>query len=355
MGLDVTGKFRYPDPDPDWLAQLVEPIIDPALPIIDAHHHLWEEPGKRYLVDDLLADLGTGHAVNATVFAQCHYGYRNTGPEHLRPVGETERIATLATECASGSVDVCAGIIAFADLLDETHLEELLDAHATAAQSRLCGIRQSVARDDLFPDGVVLRPAPRGMLSDVRFRRSIRRIAGRGLVFDAMVYHAQLPELSALAAAIGEATIVLDHIGCILGVGPYRGRERETFEIWRRDVRALAALPNVYVKFGGLGMIVTGAEYHHATLPPTSSQLAHDWKPYFETCIEYFGPKRFMFESNFPVDKAMMSYPVLWNAYKRLAAEATATQKNDMFSNTAARVYRLTSTSRTDSANSRRR
>jgi L-fuconolactonase len=343
LPLEITGRYRYPDPDPRWLALRTEEVLEPSLPIVDAHHHLWEEPGKRYLAADLIDDLSSGHNVVATVFAQCHYGYRDHGPSHLRPVGETERVEALRGAIPPRSVqaDICAGIVGFADLLETRTFDEVLDAHLAAAPDRFRGVRQSVARDSHFPEGIVLRPAPAGMLSDPRFRDSLKRLASRSLSFDAMLYHEQIPELTELARAVDGATIVLDHIGCPLGVGFYSGRRRDTFDAWRRDILELAGCPNVYLKFGGLGMVIAGAGYHLADLPPTSLQLADDWRPRFEVCISSFGTRRCMFESNFPVDKAMYSYRVLWNAFKRLAQGASATEKADLFAGAAAAAYRL--------------
>jgi predicted TIM-barrel fold metal-dependent hydrolase len=75
--------------------------------------------------------------------------------------------------------------------------------------------------------------------------------------------------------------------------------------------------------------------------PAPSSQLAAEWKPYIETCIEAFGPRRCMFESNFPVDLGSCDYDVLWNAFKILAAGYSPDDKTALFSDTARRVYRL--------------
>jgi predicted TIM-barrel fold metal-dependent hydrolase len=344
MGLNVTGRYRYPDPKPAWLELLEEETLEPALPIVDAHHHLWEEPGNRYLLEDLLVDVACGHNLVATVFVQCHFGYRTSGPEQLRPVGETERIEALRRqgERERPRSRLCAGIVGFADLLAGDGIDEVLDAHFAAAPGHFCGVRQSFARDSHFPDGIVLRPAPAGMSADPRFRQALRRIARRGLCFDAMLYHEQIPELTCLARKVDEATIVLDHFGCPLGVGHYQGREADTFAAWRRDIRALAECPNVHVKLGGLGMVVTGAQWHLKDLPPSSTELAAAWRPWFDVCLEAFGTRRCLFESNFPVDKAMYSYQVLWNAFKRLAECASAAEKADLFKNTAARLYSLT-------------
>jgi L-fuconolactonase len=343
VGLDVTGQYKYPTPNRQWLALHAEEILEPALSIVDAHHHLWKEPGNPYLLDDLIADLNTGHNIVASIFVQCHFGYRDAGPEHLRPVGETERIEAIRRQALWRRPESlpCAGIVAFADLLAVDRLDEVLDAHLAASPGHFRGVRQSVARDSHFPDGIVLRPAPAGMLSDRRFRQGMRKLALRGLTFDAMLYHEQIPELTALAREIDDAAIILDHYGCPLGVGPYRGRERETFSVWRKYIAELARCPNVHVKIGGLGMIITGAEYHLHDTPPTSAQLASAWRPYFDACVEAFGTRRCLFESNFPVDKAMYSYDVLWNAFKRLTGGASDTEKADLFRETAARLYRV--------------
>ena len=344
MALDIAGRYRYPAPDLAWLDRHREPIIEPDLPIVDAHHHIWNEPGKTYLLDDLLQDLDSGHRIAATVFAQCHYAYRGQGPEHLRPVGETEAIEAVRREALLRRPEfhACAGIIGFADLLvEEALLAELLEAHLTASPDHFRGVRQSVARDRHFPDGIVLRPAAAGMLADKRFRRGLGQVAARGLSFDILLYHEQIPELTTLARSVEDATIILDHYGCPLGVGHYRSRTKETFEQWRADIVQLAACANVHLKLGGLGMIITGAEHHLAAAPPSSVELARAWRPYVETAIKAFGTQRCVFESNFPVDKAMFSYAVLWNAFKRLSSGASASERADLFRNNAVRLYRL--------------
>ena len=350
MGLDVTGRYRYPQPDPAWLAGASEEVLAPELPIIDPHHHLWEEGGHPYLLDHLLADTASGHAIKATVFVQAHYGYRVDGPSHLAPVGETERVMAIraanqgntdVTAPRPGDTDIAAAIVAYADLALGDAVAEVIDAHRAVADAHLRGIRHSVSRDENFPDGVVLRPAPAHLLAEPAFRAGLARIARAGLSYDAMLYHQQIPELTAMARALPDLPIVLDHIGCILGVGPYEGREAETRRAWAADMAQLAQCPNVSVKIGGFGMIITGARWHERPLPPSSAELAEAWRPYVETCIDLFGPARCMFESNFPVDKAMTSYRTLWNAFKRLAEPYGAGEKAALFHDTAARFYRI--------------
>jgi len=343
MSLDVTGRYRYPPPDASWLARHVEDVIDPALPIIDAHHHLWTEGGAPYLLPEITEDVTDGHAITSTVFVQAHYGYRDDLPPHLAPIGETEKVAAIAADAARSNLPtrIAEGIVAHADLLLGTDVGEVIDAHEAVARGALRGIRHSVSRDEHFPDGIVLRPAPAGMLADPRYRAGLATLARRGLSYDAMLYHEQIPELVAVARAEPSLDIVLDHIGCILGVGYYETRGAETFEAWRRTMAELAACDNVSVKFGGLGMIICGARWHERDTPPSSADLASAWQPYFETCVELFGPDRCMFESNFPVDKAMYSYRTLWNAFKRLTARFGDDERDALFSGTASRVYRL--------------
>jgi predicted TIM-barrel fold metal-dependent hydrolase len=162
-----------------------------------------------------------------------------------------------------------------------------------------------------------------------------------GLTLDVWAYHTQLPLVIELARGVPELTLVVDHVGGPLGVGPFAGRRAEVLETWRRDMLSLAALPNVAVKLGGLAMQVGGFDFHLRPRPPGSAEMAEAWRPYVETCIEAFGARRCMFESNFPVDKGMCSYPVLWNAFKRLASGASAAERAALFSGTAARLYRL--------------
>jgi L-fuconolactonase len=343
VGLDVTGRYRYPPPAPDWLARHVEDVLDPHLPIIDPHHHLWVENESPYLLDEIAADLSDGHRIDATVFVQAHYGYDKDAPPHLSPVGETRKVAAIAQEAFKRGVPtaIAAGIVGFADLTIGEQLNETLDAHVAAGKGAFCGVRHSVSNDPAFPDGIVIRPAPPGLLADDRYRTGLSSLAARGLTYDAMLYQVQIPELTEMARALPDLAIVLDHAGCSLGIGPYEGREQDIFQAWRRDMAELAACPNVVVKIGGFGMIITGARWHERPEPPSSLDLASAWQPRVEACIDLFGANRCMFESNFPVDKAMYSYRTLWNAFKRLAAAASADEKAALFHETAARTYRM--------------
>jgi L-fuconolactonase len=340
------GRLAYPHPHVrgDWLDQVREDIIDPALPIIDPHHHLWHDrPSGRYLMEELLADLNSGHNVVATVFMQCGWQHRADGPQDFRPVGETEVVNAVAVLSASGAYGkprACAGIVGFADLRS-AQLDGVLEAHVAAGGGRFRGIRHIAAWDDSVIPTTSVVPPP-GLLRDEAFLRGLRRLGELGMSFDAWLYHPQLKDLLAVARAAPGTPIVIDHVGGPLGGGPYRGRrDDDVFKTWSADMKNLAACPNVHVKLGGLAMPVNGFDYHNDPKPPTSARMAQDWTPWFQTCIDLFGTNRCMFESNFPVDKGMCSYPVLWNAFKRIAAGASATEKAALFHDTAARFYRL--------------
>lgn len=326
-----------------WLDKRREEILEPALPIVDPHHHLWDR-GARYLLEEVLADLNTGHNIRATVFVQCDSMYRAEGDAALRPVGETEFVNGIAAAAASGiygPIKVCAGIVGFADLYLGAEVDRTLGMHLARGGDRFKGVRYCSVWDADTTIKSTPMDFPRGVLMDPRFRAGFARLARHGLSFDGWLYHTQVPEFADLARAFPDTTMILDHVGAPLAIGAYANRRDEVFADWKKNMRELAACPNANVKLGGLGMHVFDFGYDHAPEPVSSETLAAAWRPYVETCIEMFGPGRCMFESNFPVDKRSCSYHVLWNAFKRLAAGASAAEKALLFKDTAARVYRL--------------
>jgi predicted TIM-barrel fold metal-dependent hydrolase len=331
----------------EWLAQVQEAPLDPALPIVDPHHHLWDRAGERYLLDDLLRDTATGHDVRATVFVQCGAMYRATGPEEERSLGETEFVNGVAAASASGTygpVRACAGIIGFVDLTLGDCVAPLIEAHLATARTRFRGVRNRTAWHPSPEVRSNLLGPPPGPLENPSFVEGARRLAGYGLVLDIWTYQTQLPLVAAVARAVPDLMVVVDHCGGPLGVGPYAGRREEGFVEWRRGVLALAALPNTVMKLGGLAMEVGGHDFHLRDLPPGSAVLEEAWRPVIHTLIEAFGAERCMFESNFPVDKGMCSYGVLWNAFKRLASGAGEDERAALFAGTATRIYRLNET-----------
>lgn len=332
------------------LPAAAEDVLEPGLPICDPHHHLWDRGGHRYLLHELLADTGSAdaqgqqHNVRSTVFVECMSMYRAQGPQALRPVGETEFVNGIAAMSESGGYGptrVAAGIVAHADLRQGAAVREVLGAHLAAAPGRLRGIRHATA----WHAGDQIRNAHTEpvahLLRDARFREGFAQLAPLGLSFDAWLYHTQIGELTELARAFPETTIVLDHCGGPLGIGPYAGQADAVHAQWRRDIDLLANCPNVAVKLGGLAMPINGFGWHKGERLPSSQQLAEASARYVLHAVERFGPRRCMFESNFPVDAVSCSYLVLWNSFKRLARGFGPAEKAALFHDTAARIYRL--------------
>ena len=327
---------------PDEHLYLAEEVpLDPALEICDAHHHLWERAGERYFLDDLLQDTGSGHNIVASVAIECRAMYRKDGPGELKPVGETEFLESVAGCAVANSnikTRVAAAIVGHADLRLGEAVAAVLEAHLAASPARFRGIRHSTTWD---ASNAIRSDAPPGLLSDAAFRRGISCLERFGLSFDAWLYHPQILELAELARAFPAVTIILNHLGGPLGVGPYAGKRDDVFQAWSKGIAALAERPNVVVKLGGLGSERSGFGWHQRTLRPTSSELAEVLSPYFEFCIEKFGPHRCMFESNFPVEKRANSYAAVWTAFKRIARRYPADERRALFHDTATRVYRI--------------
>ncbi|MEQ9642572.1 MAG: amidohydrolase family protein [Alphaproteobacteria bacterium] len=336
-----TGYGRIHPPRLDWLAGAAsEPILEPELEIIDTHHHLWDERG-RYLLDDVLADTGSGHNVTATVFIECHTHYRTDGPAEMRPLGEIEFVTGIAEAAeAIGGTRIAAGIVGAADLTLGARVEPVLAALAEAANGRLCGIRHSAGWHQDPVIGNLWEGGPGLYLRD-DFRAGLACLSGMGLVLDGLVYFNQHADLIDLARACPDASIVMNHTGMPLGYGPYAGKTDEVYAAWHATMRQIAACPNVTLKLGGMMMRLAAFDYMAMPAPPTSTQLADAWRPYIEPCIEMFGPERCTFESNFPVDKMGIGYAALWNGFKRIAAGCSDDDKAALFAGTARRVYKL--------------
>jgi predicted TIM-barrel fold metal-dependent hydrolase len=329
--------YPHPHVNEAWLGKLREAVLEPDLPIIDAHHHLWERPSGVYLLSQLKADATAGHNVRGTVFIQCGYGYRADGPPELQPVGETETVVNIAS---GGGPGICAGIIGYTDFRLGDRVDAVLEAHVAAGKGRFRGIRQSAGWDPAILTQTSA-PAPAGLLADTAFRAGLARLQRFGLSYESSLYHPQLPELAALARALPNQPILANHCGGYIAIGPHGENLSETFRRWRDGLRELADCPNVCLKLGGQAMTIRGVSFHEAVLPPSSGELANAWRPVMETCIETFGASRCMFESNFPVDKGMCGYVSFWNACKRIAAGCSDAEKADLFAGTAARFYRL--------------
>jgi predicted TIM-barrel fold metal-dependent hydrolase len=323
----------------EWLAQVREEALEPELPICDAHHHLWLDEGHTgwpYALADLHADTGTGHNVVHTVFLECGAEYRTDGPAHLRPVGETEFVAAAAEE----SGGLIAAMVGHADLRTP-ELDDVLDAHVAASGGRFRGVRDALSRAEPDLGLMIAGGAPDGLFEDPAFRAGVARLGARGLTYDSWHYHYQNREFLALARAVPDTQMVLDHFGTPIGVGRFAGPRDELFAAWQDDIAAIARCENVVAKLGGLAMPDNGFGWHVADRPPTSDEFVAAQGRYYRHTIECFGPDRCMFESNFPVDRMSISYPVLWNGLKKIASGCSPSERDALFASTSTRVYRV--------------
>jgi predicted TIM-barrel fold metal-dependent hydrolase len=323
---------------PAWLDSVVEDVVDPGAPIIDPHHHLWPSGGSMpYGLAELEHDLASGHRVLDTVFVECGAAYDRSADDATAPVGET---AFVTGEAERSGRQVMGGIVAHADLRGAA-LDDVLDAHDTAARGRFRGIRHAGSHA-LHPDVLTIPGrAPAGLYADPAFRAGVARLGERGLTFDTWHYHYQNRDFLDLARAVPSTTLVLDHFGTPLGVGPYASQREHIFEQWTADIADIARCENVVAKIGGLAMPDNGFGWDAADRPPTSDEFVEAQGRYYVHTIEQFGPERCMFESNFPVDRLSLSYRTVWNAFKKLVADFSADERDAMLRGTAARVYRL--------------
>jgi L-fuconolactonase len=339
-----------------WLNLTREDPIEPALPICDPHHHLWDYPEglvenktppytrreRHYLLKELLQDTGGGHNIRQTIFIECSSMYKKGGPPELRCVGETEFVQGIAAQSYSGNygdTEVAAGIVGFADLMLGKGVSAVLEAQLKASPNRFRGIRYMSTWDPGIGTGA--RAGSPKMLSEPKFREGFACLNKYNLSFDAWLYHTQLEDLVSLARSSPETSIILDHIGGPLGAGPYAGKRDEVFRQWQRGIADLAACPNVAMKLGGIGMPMMGFGWAEREKPPGSAEVAKAMAPYFDWCIQKLGPERCMFESNFPVDKHAYSYTVIWNAFKLYSKDFPAKDRAALFHDTAVRIYRL--------------
>ena len=333
----------------DWLAQTTEDILEPGIPICDPHHHLWDRrisrvPYQRYLLDELLEDVGSGHNVRSTVFIEAESMMRDSGALEMRSVGEVEFVQGTAAASASGiygDIRAAAAIVGSADLNLGEGVKHVLEALQRASPNRFRGIRHRLTWDP-HPELASASSAgiPRQMQSE-QFLIGAQVLADMEMTFEGWMYHHQLPELAELARAVPSLTIILNHIGGLLRVGPYAEKGKDTVSVWKEGIAAVSDCSNVVVKLGGMGMPIMGFDWHLREKPVGSQELADDMSPFLNYCIEQFGPDRCMFESNFPVDKVSFSYHVMYNAFKRLSSGYSDSERASMFHDTAARVYRV--------------
>lgn len=322
-----------------------EPIIDPDLPIIDTHHHLFIRPGIHYMLPEYLADVASGHDIVASVYVETRFMARPDGPEYLRPLGEVEfanGIGAMGATGVFGSCRVAAAIVGHADLTQGAHVAELLDRAMTAAPDRFRGIRQiTMSHTDPRVFGHLSNAPPQGVMEHSGFRAGFAELAPRGLSFDAAVLHHQLPDLAALADAFPYTSIILNHTGLALLRNPGANARAEVFAEWRGGMRELARRPNVFCKIGGLGSPYWGFGFDAGKGVITSAQLADAWSPWVEEAIGAFGPYRCVLESNYPPDGRSSGFVPLWNSLKLCIQSLSSDEKAAVAHCTAARIYRI--------------
>jgi L-fuconolactonase len=329
-----------------WRSQVVEDALDPDLPVIDAHHHVWIgkpliDLYELYDPEWLYADkAGSGHNVIATLFTDSHSAYRIDGPETLKVVGETEfahGIAEEANQRGGREAGACATIVARADMLLGSAVGDVLDAHA-AASPRFRGVRHMVA---WTPELQIIPGVTGGEMGRPEFRRGIAELAKRDLSFDVYLLQPQLPQLTDLARAFPDTRFILDHLGTPMAVGRYAGKRAEGFANWKQDMAELATCPNVTVKVGGLNMGMAGVDALDRDRPFSSKEVAFAQRDFILTAIDLFEPDRCMFESNFPIDMRGISYDILWNGFKRITQDFSRADREMLFAGTARRVYKV--------------
>jgi predicted TIM-barrel fold metal-dependent hydrolase len=317
------------------------------VPIIDAHHHLWIDPPfpqfQTFPIEQLAAmRAATGNDMRATVFVDCRRDYLTDGPEELRPIGETRTVETEAHAAASSggpAAGIAAAIVGQEDMRLGSGIEPVLLAHLDESPTRFRGIRHmtpwhlGMSFFDL--------PIDEHMLCTPAFAEGLAALAKLDLTFDAWVLSTQLRDVVELARSVPAATVVLNHAGTPLAVGPWQGRADEVFSIWRDGMAAVAGCPNVVVKLGGLLMHVTELAPHGLDRPMTADEVATALRRHVRTVIELFEPERCMFESNFPVDGAFAGYSDLWAGFDLITADLTRAERESLFAGTAARTYRI--------------
>lgn len=323
-----------------------EPILDPDLPIVDSHHHLFDLPGNRYMLDDYLEDTGAGHRVVASVYCETQAFARKDGPEWMRPIGEVEfanGVGAVAASGAEGECRVAAGIIGHANLTFGAKIGALLDRCLETAPDRFRGVRHvtiDYPDDRPFKFVMTYRP-PAGVMEHENFPLGLAEVEKRGLTFDAGIFDPSMPKLAAMIDRFPDLTFVLDHMGIAVGVDMDAREKAEVFDRWRTGLVEIARRPNVRCKIGGLGMPTWGFGFEERTEPVGYRDLAEAWRPFVEAAIEAFGPGRCMLESNFPPDGRSGGYVPLWNAFKYILRDYSDDEKAALFHRTATEVYRL--------------
>jgi L-fuconolactonase len=333
----------------DWLNQTIEETIEPDLPICDPHHHFWDYrferiPYQRYLLDELINDTSSGHNITSTVFVEARSMYNLSSSDNFKTINEVEFVNGLSAASASGlygKTKAATSIVGHANLNLGKKVEPVLEALIAASPSRFKGVRHTITWDN-NPE-IENNPMYKSseQMSSSSFLEGAQVVSKLGLTFESWMYFHQLPQLLNLAKTVPDLPIIINHVGGLIQIGPYSNQRQEVITIWKKNITELAKCPNVVIKLGGLGMPVTGHDWHLRNIPVGSIELANDMAPYLDFCIDKFGPSRGMFESNFPVDKVSFSYNILYNAFKIYSKNYSQSERASLFHNTAAKIYSI--------------
>lgn len=324
-----------------------EPILEPDLPILDAHHHLYDLPGRRYLLDDYLDDARAGHRIMGSVYVETQAFARATGDLPMRGIGEVEfanGVGAMADSGRYGLCRICAAIVGYVDMRGGRAVAEFLDRALSSAPDRLRGIRQiTIEHPSVEPYRYIIHPPEPGILQSDAFHTGFRELAVRGLSFDAAVFHHQLPLIARLADEFPNTLIILNHLGmaCSMEQDAVKVKRQDVFLSWREKLLDVARRGNVLCKIGGLGLPFWGFGFEKQAGPVGYRELADAWQPYVETAIAIFGTGRCMMESNYPTDSRSCGFVPLWNALKFIVRAYSPAEKTALFCGTAARVYRI--------------
>lgn len=323
------------------MGQLEESAIDPDVPIVDTHFHLWNAMGSDYFAAQFLNDVHTGHNVVQSVHVECDTAYDLGAAAELRPVGETRFVVNQLDTAPQRGHALAAGIIGSANLLLGNQVKPVLEAHMEAGNGRFRGVRARTAFDHDPAAGYPGRSdfPQHNILDSAAFRQGLACLEALGLVLDVWGFHPQLPQLHDVLRHFPGLVIVLNHLGGPLGVGRYASDRDAAFRHWLQGMRAMAKLPNVHVKLSGVGVTRLGLGFERGNA--SSRDIAALAGRHVRECVNIFGPQRCIFGSNYPVDQVVAPYAVLINGYKTILADLSPDERNAIFCSNARRVYRL--------------
>lgn len=334
-------KPHVPPVDLAWLDRVQEAQIPVAYPVLDGHIHLWDYSSPPYFGDSYRNEA-VAAGIASSVYVECSMAYRDDGPAAEKPLGEIEFVRDQARLHSTPDFRLAEAIIGTADVRLGTGIAPILEQALALGEMRFRGIRVRAATDPDPAVGYGLGAPPPGLLLQPESLKALTVLRDMGLTLDAYLFHTQLADIEALARALPDLSIVVNHIGAPLGEGRYAARRTEVEAQWREGIARLAPFENVAIKIGGfaisrINLIARGDR----TDPPSSEVVAAACAPWLDHCLDSLGAGRCLFGSNFPVDKVAMSLTVLVNAMKRLAARLSPDEAAALMGGTARRVYRL--------------